>query len=240
MKKATSAYKSNENNTSPSMESFVPLVRKIALQLFSRLPSTITLDDLIQAGCEGLIQAWNRFDPKNSAQASFETFAALRIRGSILDFLRQEDILPKKERSQIKKIEATVDSLRHQLNVEPNDSQIANALGISIQELHQTLSTGSGQFVSFDDLDSEDPTTSAHPLNPIIATPMEQLIEKDLWIKLVERINTLPLIEQQVLSLYYEQELNFKEISQVLDFSEPRISQIHAQAIGRLKKHFKN
>lgn len=239
MKKAKNAYQIHETPLqSTSIESFVPLVRKIALQFYPRLPSTVQLDDLIQAGCEGLIQAWSRYDSHNTANASFETFAGLRIRGAILDFLRQEDILPKKERAQIKKIEQTIDKLRQQLGQEPTDSQIAQTLGISTQALHETLSTGSGQFISFEDLDVEDPGSIVGTLAQQPQTPLEQLIHKDQWEKLTQRINTLPQTEQYVLSLYYEQELNLKEIAQVLGLSEPRISQIHAQALGRLKKHF--
>ncbi len=237
MHKAKQAYHQQQTTSSRSpLEAYLPFVRKIALQIYGRMPPNVQLEDLIQAGCEGLLQCAQRFDPTEH-KASFETYSALRIKGAILDFLREQDLLPKKERTFLKKIEQAVDHLRQTLGKEPSEELIAQYLKIPLDQLQDSLFLGVGQFISIEDLGLEDAGALFDSEQSGALNPIHQLMEKQQIQLLLDQIDALPQSEKQVLALYYDEEFTFKEIAHILSLSEARISQIHSQALNRIKKH---
>lgn len=227
-------------NTALRFEDYTDLVKKIAYQLKAKLPDNIEEDDLIQAGMLGLLDAINRYE--DTQQAQFETYASLRIRGAMLDELRSMDWLPRSVRENMRKIENAVLVLQKQLRRPPGEQEIATQLALSLPEYRKFLSDNSGhQLLYLEDFGSDenedsflDRFNSGKDENPLSA-----LLESGFKDALINAINALPEKDKLVMSLYYEQELNLKEIGAVLEISESRVSQIHSQAIGRLRSHLK-
>ncbi|MGB1262668.1 MAG: RNA polymerase sigma factor FliA [Cognaticolwellia sp.] len=209
------------------------LVKRIAYHLLARLPASVLVDDLIQSGMIGLLEAANNFD--NSKGASFETFAGIRIRGAMLDEIRRGDWVPRSVHKNSRLISATIKTLEAEYGRDVTDLEVADKLDISINEYHDMLSdVNAGKILGIDDLGvSEDVIEVAH--NQQQDEPYDN-IEQGIFKKaLADCISSLPERESLVLSLYYDEELNLKEIGQVLDVSESRVSQIHSQAMHRLK-----
>ena len=215
------------------LEQHTVLVKRIAYHLLARLPSSVIVDDLIQSGMIGLLEAANNFD--SSKGASFETFAGIRIRGAMLDEIRRGDWTPRSVHKNSRMVSEAIKTLEAELGRDVTDIEVAEKLDISLNEYHHILSeVSSGKIIGIDDLGvSEDAIQSFEDKN--INDPyqdIEQIIFKKA---LAECITTLPEREALVLSLYYDEELNLREIGQVLDVSESRVSQIHSQALHRLK-----
>lgn len=215
------------------LEQHTVLVKRIAYHLLARLPSSVIVDDLIQSGMIGLLEAANNFD--SSKGASFETFAGIRIRGAMLDEIRRGDWTPRSVHKNSRMVSEAIKTLEAELGRDVTDIEVAEKLDISLNEYHHILSeVSSGKIIGIDDLGvSEDVIQSFEDKN--INDPyqdIEQIIFKKA---LAECITTLPEREALVLSLYYDEELNLREIGQVLDVSESRVSQIHSQALHRLK-----
>ncbi|GAA6203379.1 MULTISPECIES: RNA polymerase sigma factor FliA [Thalassotalea] len=215
------------------LEQHTVLVKRIAYHLLARLPSSVIVDDLIQSGMIGLLEAANNFD--SSKGASFETFAGIRIRGAMLDEIRRGDWTPRSVHKNSRMVSEAIKALEAQLGRDVTDIEVAEKLDISLNEYHHILSeVSSGKIIGIDDLGvSEDVIQSFEDKNN--HDPYED-IEQIIFKKaLSECITTLPEREALVLSLYYDEELNLREIGQVLDVSESRVSQIHSQALHRLK-----
>lgn len=221
---------------------YAPMVRRLALQLISRLPSSVELDDLLQAGLMGLLDAVRRYQQMPEAQ--FETYAVTRIRGAMLDELRSQDWLPRSVRSKARSIEKAVHKLEQSLLRPPTESEIAEALDISIDDYQDMLEDAHGvQVVHYEDLarhqrDSghagenvEDPDDARSQWS----NPLQALMSQGLRQALVEAIAKLPEREQLLLSLQFEQDLNQKEIAAVLGVTEGRVSQLRTQAVSRLR-----
>ncbi len=215
------------------LEQHSVLVKRIAYHLLARLPASVIVDDLIQSGMIGLFEAANNFD--SSKGASFETFAGIRIRGSMLDEIRRGDWTPRSVHKNSRMVSEAIKQLEAELGRDVVDIEVAEKLDISLNEYHHILSeVSTGKILGIDDLGiSEDALKfdeSYHGDDPY------QSIEHGAFKKgLSECISTLPEREALVLSLYYDEELNLREIGQVLDISESRVSQIHSQAMHRLK-----
>lgn len=215
------------------LEQHSVLVKRIAYHLLARLPASVIVDDLIQSGMIGLFEAANNFD--SSKGASFETFAGIRIRGSMLDEIRRGDWTPRSVHKNSRMVSEAIKQLEAELGRDVIDIEVAEKLDISLNEYHHILSeVSTGKILGIDDLGiSEDALKldeSYHGDDPY------QSIEHGAFKKgLSECISTLPEREALVLSLYYDEELNLREIGQVLDISESRVSQIHSQAMHRLK-----
>ncbi len=216
---------------------YAPMVKRVAVQLATRLPANVTLDDLIQSGMMGLIEAAQRYEVQDDAQ--FETYAAARVRGAMLDALRDDDWVPRSVRQELRQIEQTVAELQHRLGRQPQDSEIVAALGWTLERYFEVLSAGSGQrIVSYEDLLSEAPERQEfleRHAGDEDSDPARQVERAELKQLLVQLIQQLPPREQLVLSLYYEHELNYKEIAAVLEVSESRVAQLHAAAIARMR-----
>jgi RNA polymerase sigma factor for flagellar operon FliA len=229
-------YNPKGRSTKTQLEDHIDLVKKIAYQLKSKLPRNIEEDDLIQAGMIGLLDALNRYE--DTQQAQFETYASLRIRGAMLDELRNMDWLPRSVRENMRKIENAILELQKKLSRNPTENEIADNLKLSIQDYHKFLAENSGHqllyledFVTNEDDDSYlDRYQTGKKDNPL-----ESLLELGFRDALAKAIDELPERERLMMALYYEQELNLKEIGAVLDVSESRVSQIHSQAISRLR-----
>jgi RNA polymerase sigma factor for flagellar operon FliA len=215
------------------VERHAPLVKRIAYHLLARLPASVLVDDLIQSGMIGLIEAAKNFD--GSKGASFETFAGIRIRGAMLDEMRRGDWTPRSVHRNARLIAETIAELEAQHGRDIKDSEVAEKLDISLDEYHHMLSDiSSGRIIGIEDLGISDDvlvTSGDSTGDHLYATRANESVHQDL----IKTISSLPEREALVLSLYYNDELNLKEIGAVLNVSESRVSQIHSQALVRLK-----
>jgi len=216
------------------------LVKKLAYQLKAKLPPSVELDDLIQAGMMGLLDAVNRYEDTHGAV--FETYAAQRIRGSMLDELRSADWLPRSVRKNMRDVEIAISQLEQELGKPPTESDVAKKLQLTLENYYVMLGDCSGhQLVYYEDFHDAD--NSEHFLDRFqtdhSSDPIKGLLESDFRDALIDAIDALPERVKILMSLYYEQELNLKEIGAVMSVSESRISQLHSQAVARLRANLK-
>lgn len=209
------------------------LVKRIAHHLLGRLPASVQLDDLIQAGMVGLLEALRHYDHRKGA--SFETYASIRIRGHILDEVRRNDWVPRSVYRNARMIASAVKAVENRFNRDAKDQEVAAELGIALDEYHLMLVDSNGAHLyGYDDLSGSDEILGLDGFS-YVSEPQSQVIKDDVSQKLAEIIEGIPKKEQLVLSLYYEHDLNLKEIGEVLGVSESRVSQIHSQATHRIK-----
>ena len=223
------------------LEEHVQLVRKLAQLLKAKLPANVEIDDLIQAGMIGLLDAMRRYE--NTQQAQFETYAVQRIRGAMLDELRSMDWLPRSVRDNMRKIETAISQLEQELGRQAAEVDIAKHMGISSTEYSKLLSDSTGHqllyFEDFhDDADSDDFLERFYVGDK--DNPLEDLINAGFQKALTAQIEALPEREKLVMGLYYEHELNLKEIGAVLEITESRVSQLHSQAIARIRSKMRD
>ena len=219
---------------------FTPLVKRIAYHMMARLPASVQVDDLIQAGMIGLLDAINRYEGSYGRQ--FESYAAQRIRGSILDELREADWLPRSIRKKMRQIEAAVRKLEQQQGGAPSEQDLAEELDITLDEYHGTLQSARGaQLIYFEDFqkDDEEPFLD-RLLSDSESNPLNFLLDEGLRTLVVNAIDNLPPREKMVMGMHYEQEMNLREIGEVLGVSESRVCQLHTQAIARLRSRLRN
>ena len=217
------------------VQRFVPLVKRIAYHLMARLPASVQFDDLVQNGMLGLLDALDRYQEGFGAQ--FETYASQRIRGAILDGLRENDWLPRQLRRELRRIEGTINQLEHSLGRVPAESELAAALGMSLEEYQKTLQDARGhQLVYLEDFagDGDEDFLERH-FTDDDANPANILEDRNTKEMLVQAIAHLPERERLMMALYYEQELNLREIGEVMGVTESRVCQLHSQAIARLR-----
>ncbi len=218
-----------------NVEEFAPLVKRIAYHMMMRMPASVQVDDLIQAGMIGLIEAAQKYD--TSRGASFETYAGIRIRGAIVDEMRRGDWAPRSVHRNSRKIAQAIKAVEARTGREAQDVDVAAELEISLDEYFEMLQdSNSSRLYSYEEtFGEEDSNIDASETSSAFASPFEGLQRDGLKKALAEAIAQLPERERMVLALYYDQELNLKEIGLVLGVSESRISQIHSQAAARLK-----
>jgi len=228
----------NQTNTSATamselVEQHATLVKRIAYHLIARLPHTVDVDDLIQAGMIGLLDASHHYNENQGA--SFETYAGIRIRGSMLDEIRRNDWAPRSVHKKARDIAEVIKKIEQLEGRHAHDSEIAKALNISIDEYHQQLHDSAGhQVFSLDEFNDND-ETHAQPITEALSGPVDALQSDGFQASLTEAIKTLPEREKLMMGLYYNEELNLKEIGEVLGVSESRVSQIHSQTVIRLR-----
>lgn len=219
---------------------YAPLVRHEALRLQVRLPASVELDDLLQAGGIGLLNAVDRYDAMQGA--AFTTYAVQRIRGAMLDELRSRDWVPRSVRRNAREVSHSMRVIEQKLGRVPTETEIAQELDIPIEEYRQILmDTNSSQLFSYDELleeqgDNGEVLTEGHEAT----NPLAQLLEGNLRQRVIDAIEALPEREKLVLTLYYQEELNLKEIGAVLNVGESRVSQLHSQAVKRLRSRLNN
>lgn len=222
---------------------YAPLIKYIAQKIASRLPSNIELDDLISCGVIGLMDAIDKYDPTRDNK--FKTYAEFRIRGAILDELRAQDWIPRSVREKAKLIEKTFLRLEGELGRPATDEEMCSALGMSQDEFYDLLDQAKAvSILNIDDSTSfskGDKKLMAGLLeNKKASNPFAAVNYKRAQERIKEGIKSLPEKQRLVLSLYYYEDLNLKEIGQVLNVTESRVSQLHTQAVLKLRARLKN
>jgi RNA polymerase sigma factor for flagellar operon FliA len=213
------------------IESSLPMVRKEAQYMRLRLPSHIELDDLIQTGTIGLLDAVKRFDP--SLGIPFEAFARQRVRGTMIDEIRRNDWVPRRVRQTAKQITYAIRDLNQRLGRQPEEAEVAEYMDVDLVSYRKMLQTSNcNLLVSFEDLGVAKVDDDA---NGHFTSPLDALLESCEEQSVAAAISSLSEREQQMLSLYYEQQMNLKEIGAVFGVSESRVCQIHSQAISRVR-----
>ena len=212
----------------------MPLVKRLAHQMKAKLPPSVEVDDLVQAGMMGLLDAINRYEEHHGAQ--FETYAVLRIRGAMLDELRNSDWLPRSMRQNMRKIEQAMATLQQKLGHPPSESEVAKLLKLSLADYQDMLSDGGGhQLVYYEDFHDSEGESFLDRYAVDENDPLRTLLDGDFRQAVIDAIEALPPREKILMGLYYEEELNLKEIGAVMGVSESRVSQLHTQAVARLR-----
>ncbi len=225
---------SGEISREELVERYAPLVKRIAYHLVARLPASVQVDDLIQAGMLGLLDAAGQYDP--SQGASFETYAGIRIRGSMIDELRRNDWAPKSVHRKARDLDQAIAAVEARTGRDAEDAEVARELGVELDEYFQMLQeTSSSRMLSLDDMSTEDGENGEARFASSDAPPQEAVLDEEFREHLIAAIDKLPEREQMIMSLYYEQEVNLREIGEVLGVSESRVSQLLSQAHGRLR-----
>lgn len=232
-----SAYdKSLNPNVEVDVEDYAPLVKRIAHHMMMRMPPCVQVEDLIQAGMIGLLEAAKKYDA--SKGASFETYAGIRIRGSIVDEMRRGDWVPRSVHRNTRRIADAINLVEARSGRDASDTEVAEELGIDLDEYHSILQDSvSSRLYSFEESYNEDSgnVLEESELSQPLVSPLDGLQQDDLKKSLAVAITQLPERERLVLALYYDEELNLKEIGQIIGVSESRVSQIHSQAAMRLR-----
>lgn len=223
-----------------------PMVRRMALQMLAKLPASVELDDLIQAGMIGLLDASTRYQDNRGAQ--FETFASQRIRGAMLDELRANDWGSRSLRQSARKVEQAIQALEHRLGRSASEGEIARELKMELDDYQSLLQDIQGcQLLYVEDFaqdgESENPWLERQAQADARLggdDPLAQLLEAGFRHELVDAIAALPERDQLLLNLYYEEELNLREIGAILEVTQSRVCQLHSQAISRLRAKLKD
>lgn len=222
------------------LETHAPLVKKLAHLMKAKLPPSVEVDDLVQAGMIGLLDAISRYEETHGAQ--FETYAVQRIRGAMLDELRNSDWMPRNMRQNMRKIEEALTTLQQRLGRPPSETEVAKQLKLSLAAYQDMLAQSGGhQLVYYEDFHDSD--THEHFLDRYCedtgADPLQALMNSGFRDAVIEAILELPEREKILMGLYYEQELNLKEIGAIMGVSESRVSQLHSQAIARMRAYLR-
>jgi RNA polymerase sigma factor FliA len=222
------------------LKQYSPLVRRLAHQMIAKLPANVEVDDLIQVGMMGLSDALTRFDTAQGVQ--FETFATQRIRGAMLDELRGNDWMSRGDRRHQRSIEAAVHRLEQKLGRAPHEGEIATEMGMALADYQELLGKVRGtQLVYLEDMsgdEADDDYLDRHVVDEG-ANPIARLQDQRMREALVGAIKQLPEREGFVMSMYYEQDMNLKEIAAVLGVTESRVCQLHSQSIARLRSRLR-
>jgi len=214
---------------------FAPLVKRIAYHLMVRMPASVMVEDLIQNGMIGLLDAIDRFESGMGAQ--FETYATQRIRGAMLDALRENDWLPRGLRKEFRRVERMISHLEQEYGRAPNEKELAESLDMSLADYQKLLHDARGyQIVSFEDMSGDgDEEFLERYLSDDSYDPSRLIEDESIRNTLVQGIASLPEREKLMMALYYDQDLNLREIGEVMGVTESRVCQLHSQVIARLR-----
>jgi len=242
-KTAVEAYKTVDDYEKEELiKSYLPLVKKVVHRLSGRLPKDVDLKEMLNSGIIGLVDALEKYDPKH--ETNFSTYAQFRIRGAILDSFRSQDWLPRSLRFKSHKIESAYQRVEQRLGRSANDEEVAAELGVGVEEFQKLLGeVGSVVMLSFEELgfghgeerfqaDDWIASNSGDPLNSLLGGEKVNLIARAL--------DRLPEKERLVISLYFYEELNLKEIGEILGVTESRASQVRSRALIRLKNYLRH
>lgn len=227
------------NDKERCLREHAQLVKRLAHQMMIKLPASVQVDDLIQAGMMGLLDAATRYDDLHGAQ--FETFATQRIRGAMLDELRAADWLPRSLRRDMRSIEAAISRLQQRMGRSPNESEISAELGVSLTEYQEMLRESRGaQLLYYEDFHDEEHNDFFERFEfDNNADPLALLADERFRAELVHAIENLPEREQMLMGMIYEQGMNLREVGEVFGVGESRVSQLHSQAVARLRSWMK-
>ena len=219
------------------VQQYLPLVKRIAHHLMARLPANVQLEDLVQNGMIGLLDAMAHYEEGFGAQ--FETYASQRIRGAMLDGLRENDWLPRQVRRDMRRVEASVQQLEQKNGRTPSEGELAAHMGMALSDYQHLLQEARGhQLLYLEDFGGDqDEDFLARHLGSSEMEPSAQLENKDLRHAVAEAVRALPEREQLLMALYYDEELNLREIGEVMGVTESRVCQLHNQAISRIRSH---
>jgi RNA polymerase sigma factor FliA len=227
------AKTSNQPDARQLVVQYAPLVKRIAHHLLARLPASVSVEDLIQSGMIGLLEASGNYDP--SKGASFETFAGIRIRGAMIDEVRRGDWSPRSVHRNARRVAEVIREIETRTGVDAADTEVARTLGVSLTEYHAMLQdTVGSRLFSLDEL-IEDDVNSDGVMSGSGDNPADATLRDRMAADIAAEIARLPEREKLVLSLYYDDEMNLKEIGLILEVSESRVSQILSQATKRLR-----
>ena len=228
------AQQQQPNYTRDMVERHAPLVKRIACHLINRLPACVQLEDMVQAGMIGLLEATGKYDETQGA--SFETYAGIRIRGSMLDEIRKNDWAPRSVHRKAREVAEAVRQIENEHGRDARDVEIAETLGMSLGEYYKILQDNSyHKVLSVDDTSVNTGETMLDSMSDNAPGILDGMHKDDMQRLLSEAIAGLPERERLVMGLYYDEELNLREIGAVMGVSESRVSQIHSQAIIRLQ-----
>jgi len=223
----------NQDSRRVFLEKYSVLVKRIAHHLIGRLPPSVQVEDLIQAGMIGLLEAQKNYD--GSKGASFETYAGIRIRGAMLDDIRRGDWVPRSVHKNNREISQAISKLEGELSRDPTDAEVANKMEMTLEQYHSALADiNCSRLIGIDDLGVSEDAIS-HEDSDAENIPFQGVADEYFRTALIESIKSLPERETLVLSLYYDEELNLKEIGEVIGVSESRVSQILSQSMQRLR-----
>ncbi len=233
-----SQYKAQDRKTQEKVVvQYAPLVKRIAYHLMARMPPMVLVDDLIQAGMIGLLDASRNYDPTQGA--SFETYAGIRIRGAMLDELRRNDWAPKSVHRKVREVTEAMRRIEHRTGRDARDQEVMKELGLSQDEYFKILQEASMfRMTNLEDVGVDEEAIS-EGLGAAQATPLEELQDDDFRNGLARSIAALPERERLIVTMYYDNELNLREIGTVLGVSESRTSQLLSQALLRLRARMK-
>jgi RNA polymerase sigma factor for flagellar operon FliA len=236
---ALATYQTVSKETTESLvQAHAVLVKRLAYHMLGKLPQTVQLDDLIQAGMMGLLDALRQYDATKGA--SFETYATIRIRGHMLDEVRRNDWVPRSVYKNSRMISEEIKKLENALGREAKDSEIAQAMNITMEAYHAMLQDNvSSVLYGFDDVGVDDDSLTGWEEGAVFE-PHKTAMHDEMMAYVSNVIDGLPQKEKLVLSLYYEQDLNLKEIGEVIGVSESRVSQILSQAVQRIRARMAN
>lgn len=216
------------------VELHAPLVKRIACHLINRLPASVQLEDMVQAGMIGLLEASRKYDESHGA--SFETYAGIRIRGSMLDEIRKNDWAPRSVHRKARMVAEAVREIENEHGRDARDIEIAETLDMSLDEYYKILQDNSyHKVLSVDDTSVNTGETMLDSMSDNAPSILDGMHVKDMQRLLSEAVASLPERERLVMALYYDEELNLREIGAVMGVSESRVSQIHSQAVIRLQ-----
>ena len=214
-----------------AIEEHLPLVKRIAHQICSKLPPNVEVDDLIQEGLTGLLDALTRYEPQPNL--AFEAYARTRIRGAIYDSCRKNDILPRNQRDELVGLEKVTRKLEQNLGRHPSEKEIASSAEITIEAYHAIMAN-MVHLMPLDDLSDDLLPSDADDSDPMRAVAMSQLADRIATI-----LEGFPENEKLVFALHYQEELSYREIAQVMNITPGRISQIHTQGMIRIRTKLK-
>ncbi len=231
----------NDDEREELIRSFLPLVKRVVHRLAGRLPAEVDIKEMLNSGIIGLVDALEKYDPRH--ETNFSTYAQFRIRGTILDSFRVQDWVPRSLRHKAHKLEATYQKLEQELGRPAEDTEVAAALEVDIETLHKMLGEVSGVvMLSLEELgfghgeerfraDESLPSTKPDPLSSLLDTERVEIVARAL--------DRLPEKERLVITLYFYEELNLKEIGEIIGVTESRSSQIRSRALLRLRSYLK-
>lgn len=235
---------SNRADRDEIIVEYAPLVKLLANRMAMRIPPSVSVDDLVSAGIMGLVDAIDRYDP--SRDVKFKTYAEFRIRGAMLDELRSLDWVPRSTRKKIRKMEQAVQAVEVRLNRPAEDTEIIEEMEITREAYYDILNAARGvELLSLDGYvkDDKDNSDSKRTFKSLVrgkSDPDNQMLNFELKEVIVEAIKSLSKKEQMVISLYYYDELTLKEIGEVIELTESRISQIHTKAIIKMRARLRS